>query len=611
MKALPLSLALFAGSALLATGAPVAAQQLAASAAARRDLTDLGVAPSKTMVTVAVTLNYRDKAGLDALVLAQGTPSSPQFHKFLTPAQFAARFGPTAADHNRVVASLRRAGFTILRTYANNTVIDATAPAAVAGAYFRTQFHQFTQAGHGTRYANVTSATIPDDIAASVSSILGLDNVVKMRPQNKPALYYVDASKQPSKTTGAAPIERVVSGKFAGIYPAGLSIAYKFPAQSGFTGAGHAIAIVIDSDITNANLSTFWTAAGVTRTGAFTRVLVNGTNPGVNADVGETAIDTETTSSLAPAANIDLYLISSLSDADIEDAYNLVVSNNNVDVASSSFGGCELDDTPFASATDAIAEQGAALGISFTASTGDAGGDCEDETARGRIFYSPDIVSSPASGPHFLAIGGTTLTINATTGARVDRDGLGPGRRLWRRRRRGLELLGPAQLPGRRDGDRGGADHHGQVAGHSAQERLRGPQRARHLPRRLQRDRVLHRRLRHVGRRLDRLRRDVRRQPGLRRPADRAEPEDRLEGGLRQSRPLCDVHQQRRHASRDLRRRFLRCHLGQHRRWLVGQGRLRPGHRDRLHPRRSLLAFRKAPPPEEGRSSGGTPCRSA
>ena len=95
--------------------------------------------------------------------------------------------------------------------------------------------------------------------------------------------------------------------------------------------------------------------------------------------------------------------------------------------ASSSFGGCELADTPFATATDGIAEQGAALGISFTASTGDAGGYCEDETVGGQLFYTPDIVSAPASDPHFLAIGGTRLTINASTGARVSESAWGPG----------------------------------------------------------------------------------------------------------------------------------------------------------------------------------------
>ncbi len=413
-------------TALALVAGPVLAQpRLAATAVARSDLADLGVAPGDTEVTLALTLNYRDKAGLDALVLRQGTPGSSLFHRFLTPAQFAARFGPAQADHDAVVAALQRAGFRILRTYANRTVIDAAAPASVAGAYFQTGFHLYQQAGHGVRYGNNTPAILPDELSSRVNAVAGLDNIVRRRPLNRPAQMFFDASRQAAKTPAAQPIERLSnSGQFEGLYPAGLAAAYKYPAV---TGAGHAIAIVIDSDITTSSLTTFWAAAGVTRTGAFNRVLVNGTNPGVNGDVSETAIDTETTSSLAPAATINLYLTSSLDDAPIEDAYNLAVSNNNVDAVSSSFGGCELDDTPFNTATDAIAEQGVAIGITFTASSGDAGGDCEDETAQGRTYYNPDIVSSPASGPHFLAIGGTALTVNATTGARVSETAWSPG----------------------------------------------------------------------------------------------------------------------------------------------------------------------------------------
>jgi kumamolisin len=422
-------LALLAGftvlAGLAATVAPAAAQaRLAALAVSRPDLSDLGAAPAATPVTLAITLKYRDKAALDALVLRQGTPGSPDFHRFLTPAQFAARFGPTQADHDAVVAALRKAGFSILRTYPNRTVIDAAAPAGVAGAYFQTAFHLFDQAGHGQRYGNVTAATLPEDISAQVETVAGLDNIVRRRPQNRPAQYFLSGAGQVVKSK-AQPIERLGSrGQFEGIYPAGLAAAYGYPKVSG---AGHAIAIVIDSDIANASLSTFWKAAGVTRAGAFNRVLVNGTNPGINGDEGETAIDTETTSSLAPGAAIDLYLISSLADAPIEDAYNLAVTNNDMDAVSSSFGGCELDDTPFNTATDKIAEQGVAIGITFTASSGDAGGDCEDQTASGSVYYNPDIVNSPASGPHFLAVGGTTLTINATTGARVSETAWSPG----------------------------------------------------------------------------------------------------------------------------------------------------------------------------------------
>jgi kumamolisin len=437
MKILPTGAALLIGSALAAIAAPAfAGRHFDATALARPDVTDLGAAPAATTVRLTLTLTYRDKAALDDLVVQQGTPSSPQYHRFLTPAEFAARFGPTPEDHARVVAALQRAGFTILNTYPNRTVIDAAAPAGAASGYFRTRFHKVAQAGHGERYANVTTATLPDELSAGVATVLGLDNVVKVHAHKTAALYDIDGARQPDapsamtaavSSAATGPIERTVGGHFAGLYPAALSIAYKFPAQSGFTGAGHGIAVVMDSDIADGDLATFWKAAGVKRSGAFHRILVEGFNPGVTVDVGETAIDTETTTSLAPAANVDLYLIPSLADAPIEDAYNLAISKNAVDVVSSSFGGCELGDTPFAVATDALAEQAAALGVTFTASSGDSGGYCLDQTPAGRLFYSPDIVSTPASGPHFLAIGGTRLTVNATTGARLGEAPWGPG----------------------------------------------------------------------------------------------------------------------------------------------------------------------------------------
>ena len=399
---------------------------LSLPALSRHDVTDLGAAPADTLIKMAITLRYRGQAGLDDLVRRQATPGAAEYHHFLTPAQFAARFAPAPADYDRVLASLRAAGFTISREFANHTVVDAVAGPQDVDRYFQTEIHAVNQAGHGLRYANLLPAQVPAEIAGTVSAVLGLDNVVKLKTLNHRAAHVPAGTEDTPARTGA-PIERIVNGAFAGIYPAGLEHAYKYPSLGSTTGTGHAIGIVIDSDIASSGLSTFWKAAGITRTGTFNRVLVNGTNPGVNADSGETAIDTETTSSLAPGADIYVYLTSSLSDADIEDAYNLAVSNANLDVLSSSFGGCELADTPFASATDAIAEQGAAIGLTFTASSGDSGGFCEDQTAAGAIFFSPDIVNSPASGPHFVAVGGTTLKINASTGGRTSETAWSPG----------------------------------------------------------------------------------------------------------------------------------------------------------------------------------------
>jgi kumamolisin len=427
---------LAAGLALAASAcAPVAAASLSAAAPAgpavravsRADLIDLGRATAATPVHLALTLAYRNEAQLLQLVRLQGTPGSPLYHHFLTRAQFAAAFSPAPADYARAVASLRAAGFSV-RTSPSRTLINADGTAPLAERYFTTELHRVAQTGVGIRYANVKPATLPAAIAPLVRNVFGLDDLVKFHSDRVPARPDAATFAPDAVTPQAAtpPLERVVNGTFEGLYPEGIKKAYKFPALAGKNGLGHPIGIVIDSDIAEGNLATFWKGAGITRSGSIYRVAVDG-GAAVGADVGETAIDTETSSSLAPASDIYVYLIPELSDTAIIDAYTTAVDQNAVDVVSSSFGGCELDDTPFASSTDAVAVQGESEGMTFTASSGDAGGYCEAETRAGKIFFESDIVEAPASNPHFVAVGGTTLKINAKTGARVSETAWSPG----------------------------------------------------------------------------------------------------------------------------------------------------------------------------------------
>jgi kumamolisin len=418
----------------LTSAQALAARSIATSGSAtvpaivRRDVVDLGRAPASTPVRIAVTLAYRHEEELEELVRLQGTPGSPLFEHYLTPAQFASYFAPTPADYRRVAASLAAAGFRVEPGLPNRTVIDADAYAPVAERYFTTELHRVAQANHGVRYANAKPATIPAEIAGSVTAVVGLDNLIKMKSQRVPAVKDASVRILPAASPPlSGPLYHTNDKAFDGLYPTGIAKAYKYPTQSGYSGTGHAIAVVIDSDLENHDIVTFWTAAGIKRTGTFSRVLVNGSDPGVNADVGETAIDVETSTSLAPGADVDLYLVSDLGDAPIEDAYNLAVKNGKLDVVSSSFGGCELDDTQFASATNSIAVQGGSEGITFTASSGDSGGYCEDVNAKGGLFYEPDIVNNPASNPAFLAIGATALTINLSTGVRISETAWSPG----------------------------------------------------------------------------------------------------------------------------------------------------------------------------------------
>jgi subtilase family serine protease len=97
-----------------------------------------------------------------------------------------------------------------------------------------------------------------------------------------------------------------------------------------------------------------------------------------------------------------MYEIPTLSGKNITDAYNAIVSDNKVDTANSSFGGCEALDGKTVKAWSAIAEQGAAKGITFHAATGDSGASL--------------CASAPASSPYMVAVGGTALTVG-TSGA--------------------------------------------------------------------------------------------------------------------------------------------------------------------------------------------------
>ena len=185
-----------------------------------------------------------------------------------------------------------------------------------------------------------------------------------------------------------------------GTLATGVAKPFDFPVQHGCNGAGETAAIVIDDPVNTSYVATYLSAAQVTQTGSITNEAVDG---GGSGDDPETDLDVQTISGLAPGANIIVYDIGSLGDQQIEDAYNKVLSDGKASAVNSSFGGCESSDVPFADATNSIAEQGAAEGVEFSASSGDSGSnEC------GGLG-----VSAPAGGPYFSSIGGIDFTDTA------------------------------------------------------------------------------------------------------------------------------------------------------------------------------------------------------
>jgi kumamolisin len=339
-----------------------------------RGVVDLGRQAGSAPIDVAVTLRFNRTEELDQLLKEQADPSSSNYRKFLTASQFDERFGPTAEQLDRVTGELQQAGFQITNISSNRVLVYAKASSAIVENFFKTEIHSVRQEDGSDRYMNVTPAFLPNTLASLVLAV-HVDNLIVAK-----------VGVHPDTITGPT------QGPDGGYTPVALANSFNFPVQNGHDGTGHTAAIIIDSNVADTDLSSFFSYFPIKRTGTITREIVSGTGA-TNKDVDETALDTETIGGLAPGANIILYLIGKLTTADINGAANQIVSDNKAEAVNMSFGGNEIKDATFAAALKA----GNAEGITFVASSGDSGS-------------NGGIVSWPAVEPRVLALGGTVIS---------------------------------------------------------------------------------------------------------------------------------------------------------------------------------------------------------
>jgi subtilase family serine protease len=364
---------------------------------------DRGPAPGTVSVRVAVVLANHHEDELERLTEAQGDPSSPLYHRFLSREQFHAYFAPTLAEYASVVRSLARGGFTIAATAPNLGVVDAVAPAPIAARYFSTDIHRVLSPELGLTYENVRAGAVPSAIAGLVQAVVGLDATAVFRLPHRIQPSPLSPAERPARRDGSP-----LFGPGGTYGPMIFAAAYDLPTGQGAVGTGRVAGIEMDGDFENSDLAAYLAYFGITRTGPpITRIAVDGgAKPFPGGDAAETTGDVETIASLAPGAGLYVYEFPALDATYLIDMYNRVVSDNIVDTLNSSWYGCERQDHgQFARALEGITVQGAVEGITFHSSSGDRGA------------YTPLCrrisVAVPASTPHNIAVGGTSLFVDA------------------------------------------------------------------------------------------------------------------------------------------------------------------------------------------------------
>ena len=414
-----------------------------------------GADPSAT-ATVRVMLRWRDLAGAHATASAVSDPTNAQYHRYLSAAQVRARFGPTPAAEQRVVAWLAGAGLHIGDIPANALYVPATGTVTQLQRAFSTSIASYRYRGRSV-HAATAAPSAPVGVGAEVVGVSGLDSVVTQRtpgiahdrdraaaPQPRHALAGAAVPTVAPPSTGfrtPGPCSKYWGQKLDGIDPRFTGVPNPMPyVPCGYQpaqlrsayGIDHAIAngndgrgvrvAVVDayaSPTAKSDLKTYTRKFDPTHvlTGSqYSERVFPETDPSLEAPdqcdasgwYGEETLDLEAVHTMAPGAAILYVGAASCLDDDINAALNDVVDHHRADIVTNSYGNSGEVGIPAAelAAFDTITTQAALEGIGLYFSSGDDG----DEAA---VLGHPAADYS-ATSPQVTAVGGTSLGVDAT-----------------------------------------------------------------------------------------------------------------------------------------------------------------------------------------------------
>jgi uncharacterized protein (TIGR03437 family) len=335
-------------------------------------------------VLLLYKLSAPQQTELDQLLAAQQNPSSPRFHKWLTPEGFADQFGVSPSDNATVVRWLQSQGLTVNESGRGRNWVAFSGTAGKISSALKTSIRRYQVNGE-THFANATEPAVPEALAEIAGGFLGLDDF-----HPKPSIKKFTPITDPDYNRGTA--HYLAPEDFATIY--NLTPLY----QAGFDGAGQSIAVVGQSAVSIADIRAFRTRYNLPANDP--QLIRYGADPGFTGAELEGDLDLEWSGAIAPKATI--YYIYG---ANALTATVAAVNQNYAPVISISYGNCEIEfSVPF---YRTVAQQANAQGITILAASGDSGAAACDSQNLGAFATRGRAVGFPAVLPEVTALGGT------------------------------------------------------------------------------------------------------------------------------------------------------------------------------------------------------------
>ncbi len=420
-----------------------------------------GAAPASTSVTIAVHMALNNTAALKRLVAEVSNPKGALYGRYLTPAEFASRFAPGAAEVNQVKALLENAGMKDVTVGPHGVYVEAVATVAQLRTAFKVSQNLYSFAGRSLR-ASTQEPTIPAALGGKIVYIEGLDDTAMLRtPMRRsvvegPRVAPIEMARTPPAAVTPPPVaagnpsvycndwfnpstELVANLSTAadvygaaipwlgcGYTPAQIQAAYGL-SKTKYNGSGVTVAITdaYASPTLLPDLQAYSAKYGLpaVQNGVnFSQIVPAGiyTVPEANTQDcggaygwwGEQSLDVAAVHSSAPGANI-LFVGSTDCMTSLTIAFMNVVYNQLADVVTDSWSSAGEAIAPGAqSAFDQAALTGAALGMSILFASGDEG----DLAAANGVASG----GWPTDSAYVTGVGGTTLLLRDAQGDKAE-----------------------------------------------------------------------------------------------------------------------------------------------------------------------------------------------
>ena len=383
----------------------------------------VGDVPSNQQIDIQVYLPWRNSSELGSLVAAVSNPRKAQYHQYLTPDQFRARFAPAQSEVDSVSAWLKSQGLQVTGGPLNRHWIDARGTAAELAQAFGTTLGNYNYKG-STYRAPDAEPSAPSSIAGDISAVLGLQDADAASPSAAPPAAFVNAppcsTYWAEKTADTPP----VNGAPAPYAPCGYDAAQLNGAYGtgalGLDGSGQTVGIVdaYAAPTIQQDFDTYSSRHGLPSSTTLTQIWsvpnldnksgsLNSHCAGPSGWYGEETLDVEAVHNMAPGANIIYSGGNNCLDPALDEALTSLLDDGRAQIISNSYGSLgEFLPAKEIAAEHAIFEQAAVQGIGLYFSSGDDGDESDNLP-----IVSPDF---PASDPLVTAVGGTSLAVGAS-----------------------------------------------------------------------------------------------------------------------------------------------------------------------------------------------------